>query len=135
MAYEVGDVVDGTVTGIQPYGAFVQLDQTTQGLIHISECRSAFIHHVRDELQVGQKITVMVLDIDQYSGKISLSRRTLIDSDDEVLEYTHTNPHLNKRHHHYWTNQHVDLGFKTIANQKPNMVSEALSRLASDKHK
>ena len=41
IAYRIGMVLEGYVTGIQPYGAFVALDEETQGLIHISEC-----HHV-----------------------------------------------------------------------------------------
>ena len=51
--YRIGMVLDGKVTGIQPYGAFVALDDKTQGLIHISECRHGFIDDIRSYLKVG----------------------------------------------------------------------------------
>ena len=40
MQYRIGQIVEGTITGIQPYGAFVSLDEETSGLIHISEISS-----------------------------------------------------------------------------------------------
>ena len=75
--YEVGDVLTGKITGIQPYGAFVALDEQTQGLVHISEITYGFVKDVGDFLKVGDEITVKVLDIDDKSKKISLSIRVL----------------------------------------------------------
>ena len=48
MDYRIGMVLTGRVTGIQPYGAFVLLDDNTQGLIHISELKHGFISDVSD---------------------------------------------------------------------------------------
>ena len=75
MNYRIGMVLDGKVTGIQPYGAFVALDDKTQGLIHISECRHGFIDDIRSYLKVGQRVKVMIIDIDEYTQKISLPVR------------------------------------------------------------
>lgn len=75
--YEVGDVVTGRVTGIQPYGAFVALDDETQGLIHISEITYGFVKNVEDFLKVGEEVEVKILEIDKKSEKISLSTRAL----------------------------------------------------------
>lgn len=61
---EVGDVLTGKVTGIQPYGAFVALDEYTQGLVHISEITYGFVKDVSDFLSVGDEIQVKVLDVD-----------------------------------------------------------------------
>ena len=133
MAYHIGEIVQGTVTGIQPYGAFVQLDDHTQGLIHISECRSAFIRHVGDELHVGQVIDVMILDIDQYNEKISLSRRSVLDANQKVRT-DRENQRVDNWHHHYWTNQHLNIGFETIADNRDDMVAEALQRLNAHVH-
>lgn len=133
MAYHVGEIVQGTVTGIQPYGAFVQLDDHTQGLIHISECRSAFIRHVGDELHVGQVIDVMILDIDQYNEKISLSRRSVLDANQKVRT-DRENQRVDNWHHHYWTNQHLNIGFETIADNRDDMIAEALQRLNAHVH-
>ena len=133
MAYHIGEIVQGTVTGIQPYGAFVQLDDHTQGLIHISECRSAFIGHVGDELHVGQVIDVMILDIDQYNEKISLSRRSVLDANQKVRT-DRENQRVDNWHHHYWTNQHLNIGFETIADNRDDMIAEALQRLNAHVH-
>lgn len=84
--YEVGDVLTGKVTGIQPYGAFVALDEYTQGLVHISEITYGFVKDVHDYLKVGDDITVKVLEVDDEAKKISLSIRVL-----------HEAPHPKKR--------------------------------------
>jgi len=75
--YKVGDVVTGKVTGIQPYGAFVSLDEETQGLVHISEITYGYVKEVGDFLMVGQEVEVKVLEVDEEAGKISLSIREL----------------------------------------------------------
>ena len=133
MAYHIGEIVQGTVTGIQPYGAFVQLDDHTQGLIHISECRSAFIRHVGNELHVGQVIDVMILDNDQYNEKISLSRRSVLDANQKVRT-DRENQRVDNWHHHYWTNQQLNIGFETIADNRDDMIAEALQRLNAHVH-
>ena len=74
---EVGDVLTGKVTGIQPYGAFVALDEYTQGLVHISEITYGFVKEVSDFLSVGEEIQVKVLEVDPDQKKISLSIREL----------------------------------------------------------
>lgn len=75
--YEVGEVVTGKVTGIQPYGAFVALDDSTQGLVHISEITYGYVKDVSDFLKIGEEIQVKVLDVDEGADKISLSTRAL----------------------------------------------------------
>lgn len=128
MKYRIGEIVPGVVTGIQPYGAFVQLDAEQQGLIHISECRSAFIKQVSDELSIGQHIEVMILDIDEYTNKLSLSRRSVVDRErikKVMLEYKPSD----QRYHHFWTNQHYTFGFATIAEHVNASIEESLERL------
>src|SRR4051812_26535003 len=78
--YEVGEVLTGKVTGIQPYGAFVALDENTQGLVHISEITYGFVKDVHDYLKVGDVINVKVLEVDDDSQKISLSIRVLCEA-------------------------------------------------------
>jgi general stress protein 13 len=73
--FEVGSVITGKVTGIQPYGAFVALDENTQGLVHISEVTHGFVKDINDHLKVGEEVTVKVLSVDEAAGKISLSIR------------------------------------------------------------
>lgn len=72
---EVGSVVTGKVTGIQPYGAFVAIDENTQGLVHISEVTHGFVKDINEHLKVGDEVSVKVLSIDEEAGKIGLSIR------------------------------------------------------------
>lgn len=73
--FEVGQMTEGKVTGIQPYGAFVALDNETQGLVHISEVTHGYVKDINDQLAIGDTINVKILDIDKNSNKISLSIR------------------------------------------------------------
>jgi general stress protein 13 len=75
--FEVGEVISGKVTGVQPYGAFVALDEETQGLVHISEITYGYVKEVSEFLSVGQEVEVKVLEVDGEAGKISLSIRAL----------------------------------------------------------
>lgn len=76
---KVGDVVTGKVTGIQPYGAFVSLDEQTQGLVHISEITYGYVKEVGEFLNLGEAVKVKILEIDDEAGKISLSIRELLE--------------------------------------------------------
>lgn len=71
--YEVGTVVKGKVTGIKPFGAFVALDEETQGLVHISEIAHSYVKDIHDYLSVGDEVNVKVIKVDDR--KISLSIR------------------------------------------------------------
>lgn len=70
---EIGSIVTGKVTGIQPYGAFVALNENTQGLVHISEITHGYVKDINDFLKVGDEIKVKVLSVDEEAGKIGLS--------------------------------------------------------------
>lgn len=74
---KIGDKIKGTISGIQPYGAFVELENGTTGLIHISEIKTGYVEDIRDRLRLGQEVEVQVVDVDEYTDKASLSMRTL----------------------------------------------------------
>lgn len=120
MTYKIGDILKGTITGIQPYGAFVSLDEKTQGLIHVSEIQSGFTKNIHDVLQVGDVLDVQIIDIDEYTKKISLSRRTL------EIKFIQSS-HRKKR---YFTNKNKYIGFQTIDSQLPIWIKEALEMLS-----
>ncbi|WP_172373864.1 S1 domain-containing post-transcriptional regulator GSP13 [Sporosarcina jiandibaonis] len=75
--YEAGEKLTGKVTGIQPYGAFVSLDENTQGLVHISEITYGFVKDVNEFLSIGEEVEVKVLEVNEEAEKISLSIRAL----------------------------------------------------------
>ncbi|MBC8591244.1 S1 RNA-binding domain-containing protein [Wansuia hejianensis] len=74
MPVSVGEVVEGTVTGITNFGAFIQLPEGKSGLVHISEISHDYVEKVADYLKKNQKVKVKVLSISK-DGKISLSIR------------------------------------------------------------
>lgn len=74
MPVSVGEVVEGTVTGITNFGAFIQLPEGKSGLVHISEISHDYVEKVADYLKRDQKVKVKVLSISN-DGKISLSIR------------------------------------------------------------
>ena len=76
MSLEVGAIVEGEVTGITNFGAFVQLPEGKVGLIHISEVSNVYVKDVQDFLKEHDKVKVKVLSIDER-GKIGLSIKQL----------------------------------------------------------
>ena len=72
MEYSVGDIVEGRVTGITNFGAFVSIGEGKQGLVHISEVANTFVRDIREHLTVGQTVRVKLLSVDE-NGRISLS--------------------------------------------------------------
>ena len=72
MSIEVGSVVEGVVTGITNFGAFVELPEGKTGLVHISEVADAYVKDIHDFLSEKDKVKVKVLSIDER-GKIGLS--------------------------------------------------------------
>lgn len=74
MQIEVGAVLEGKVTGITKFGAFVSLPEGKSGLIHISEVANTYVNDVHEFLTEGQSVKVRVLNVGQ-DGKISLSAK------------------------------------------------------------
>ena len=76
MSIQVGSVVEGVVTGITNFGAFVELPGGKVGLIHISEVADVYVRDVKDFLKEKDKVKVKVLSVDDR-GKIGLSIKQL----------------------------------------------------------
>ncbi len=74
MRLEEGALLEGRVTGIMPFGAFVALPEGKSGLIHISEVANTYVSDIHTFLSVGQTVKVRVLKISP-EGKISLSAK------------------------------------------------------------
>lgn len=72
MQIEEGSVLRGKVTGIAPFGAFVELESGKTGLVHISEVSSEYVEDISKHLTQGQSVKVKVMSVDEQ-GKISLS--------------------------------------------------------------
>ena len=72
MGIEVGSILDGKVTGITKFGAFVSLPGNRSGLVHISEIAYSYVNDVHDLLAEGQEVKVKVIGIDD-NNRINLS--------------------------------------------------------------
>ena len=78
MQIEVGAILEGKVTSITKFGAFVELPENRTGMVHISEVSTGFVKEITDHLQENQVIKVKVIEIDQ-NGRINLSIKQLLD--------------------------------------------------------
>ena len=78
MEFGVGSVLEGKVTGITKFGAFVSLPEGKSGLVHISEIAYSYVNDVKDHLKEGQEVKVKVIGLDE-NGRINLSIKKAMD--------------------------------------------------------
>ena len=99
---EVGEVYEGVIRSIMPYGCFVEIMPGRDGLLHISEIDWKRLETVEEAgLQEGDKITVKLLEIDQKTGKYKLSHKVLIPKPEGYVERERRpRPDRNRRNEH-----------------------------------
>ncbi|UFJ40552.1 S1 domain-containing RNA-binding protein [Brevibacillus humidisoli] len=78
MVVEVGSKLEGKVTGITSFGAFVELPGGVTGLVHISEIADTYVKDIHEHLKIGDTVTVKIMNI-QQDGKIGLSIKKAVD--------------------------------------------------------
>lgn len=83
--FKAGDVVEGTVDSIKPYGAFIKLDDGVDGLLHISQISTQRIKHPSAVLTEGQTVKVKILSAQE--GKLSLSMKVLAEQQADKEEH------------------------------------------------
>ncbi len=116
MKYKIGEIVEGKITGIQAYGAFVALDDDTNGLIHISEISDGYVKDITRFVRVGDTVRVKIIDIDESTNQVRLSLKAL---------------HKKRAHgrmgmfSHKATLPESKLGFLSIEKQLPIWIQEA----------
>ncbi|HJR45652.1 MAG TPA: 30S ribosomal protein S1 [Actinomycetota bacterium] len=86
--HAVGDVIEGRVTKLVPFGAFVEVDDAIEGLVHISELADHHVERAEDEVGVHDKVEVKIIDIDLDRRRISLSRKQAMKGAGEPIEVT-----------------------------------------------
>ncbi len=82
--YEIGSIVKGKVSKIASFGAFVELEDGVDGLVHISQISDQRVEKVKDALQPGQEVEARVTKVDREERRIGLSIRALSMTEDEV---------------------------------------------------
>ncbi len=82
--YKVGELVKGKVSKIASFGAFIELEDGVDGLVHISQISDDRVEKVKDVLQVGQEVEARVVKVDRNERRIGLSIRAVNMTEDEV---------------------------------------------------
>ena len=83
MQIETGVIVEGKITGITDFGAFVEIEGGKTGMVHISEVALDFVRDIREHLEIGQQVKCKVVSVSP-EGKISLSIRKALEETGEV---------------------------------------------------
>ena len=117
MKYRTGMIVEGRVTGIQPYGAFVSLDHNASGLIHISEISDGYVKDISSFVQPGDTIKVKIIDFDPRSRQAKLSLK--------ALHRTHARNRRKQYAHSRATLPSMKIGFSSIASSLEGWIQEA----------
>lgn len=114
---KIGDIIDVTITGIQPYGAFASLPDHTSGLIHISEISDKFVRSVENFVRVGDSIRVKVIDIDDKSRQAKLSLKAV-----QTAKRKYKRIYKNQRE----KIQETPLGFQPLQDKLPIWIKQGI---------
>ena len=80
MSLEVGKIVEGKVTGVTGFGAFVDIGEGKRGLVHISEVAREYVENIADYIKEGDTVKVLIVSMED-SGKISLSIKKALEKE------------------------------------------------------
>ncbi len=84
--HQAGEIIDGTVTKLVPFGAFVRVGEGIEGLVHISELSDQHVESPEQVVSVGQQVRVKVVDVDVSRRRISLSTRRVAEEPELLPE-------------------------------------------------
>lgn len=127
MPVSVGEIVEGTVTGITSFGAFVQLPEGKSGLVHISEISHDYVEKVADYLKKDQIIKVKVLSVSK-EGKISLSIRQAKPKTNKPIEIEWNKPDEKQKFMSFEDKLNI---FLKDSNEKMNQIKTRDTRKSS----
>ncbi len=110
-----GRILKGIVTGIEPYGVFVQFDDYYSGLIHISEISDSFVKDPADYVKIGEIINAKIIDVDDQMGHLKLSIKN--------IQYKEKKTTVRRKI------KETSLGFKTLSYCLPFWIQESLKNI------
>lgn len=113
--YKIGQIIEGVITGVKPYGAFVKVDEQTTGLIHISEISDDFVRDINFFVKQGEKIISKVIDVDKENHQLRLSLK--------ALNYSHRKERLKKVQKRSLLPDN-DIGFDSLKEHLPLWIEE-----------
>ncbi len=111
----VGNIVEGKVLKIKPFGAIVLLEDNIQGLVHISQISNSYVQNIDDHLSAGDVVKVKILSVDIPNKKISLSIKDAAEPSASASRPTNRHHHENNQGHQ---NNHEN-SYKPKQNQEP----------------
>ncbi|MGQ5218740.1 S1 domain-containing post-transcriptional regulator Ygs [Staphylococcus equorum] len=124
--YTVGQHIKVRVTGIQPYGAFVETPDNAEGLIHISEIMDDYVHNLKKFLSEGQIVRAKVISIDD-EGKLNLSLK----DNDYFKNYERKKEKQSVLDEIKETEKH---GFQTIKERLPVWIKQSKNAIKDEKN-
>jgi S1 RNA binding domain protein len=128
MSIEVGSKLQGKVTGITKFGAFVELPDGSTGLVHISEVADNYVKDINDHLKVGDQVEVKVINVEK-DGKIGLSIKKAIDKP-EAPQRSRSNSH-SQRPRQSRSNDRNAPKVETFESKMAKFLKESEDRLTS----
>ena len=118
--YKKGSIIEGSVTGIENYGVFVNLDDYQSGLIHISEISHGFVKEVNNYVNLGDTIKVKVVEVDDNSCHVKLSIKD--------IDYRKAKPKKKKI-------EEVGSGFEILRDNLDDWINTKIEEYNIENHK
>ena len=117
MKYQVDSIIEVKVSAIEPYGAFVIIDNNYKGLIHISEINGKYIRNIEDYFNVGDSLHAKILGINEENKQIKLTLKGIKNE-------------LNRKKKNL---SDTRLGFSLLADLLPEWIDEKLKKIEKNK--
>lgn len=121
--YQIGELVIGKVINVKPYAAFLQFDNATQGLLHISEISDSYIRDIDRFVSLGDELRVKILKIDEINGFMRVSLKQVEEKD---FFSTHQNIHRT-------ANEVLKVDFSPLKERLDDWINEAKERMKEGK--
>ncbi|MCT2535861.1 S1 domain-containing post-transcriptional regulator GSP13 [Aquibacillus koreensis] len=122
--FTVGQIIEGKVTGVQPYGVFVALNDEIQGLVHISEVTHGYVKDINEFLSVGDEVKAKILSIDEENKKYSLSIRATQDAPQQ----TENKPKQQPKKQAVAQQGNPEPGFNTLKDKLTDWIKQSEER-------
>lgn len=129
MQLEVGAILEGKVTGITNFGAFVDLGEGKTGMVHISEVAPTFVKEIREYVTENQTVKVKVLSMGQ-DGKISLSMKKAVAPPPRAPHTPRSQPSSGRPGNYEWqSKRHEPASFEDMLSKFKQTSDEKMSAL------
>ena len=117
MKYKIGDIIEGKVVCIKPYGIFIELDKHKCGLVHISEISNKYIYNIGKEIRHNEIVRVKIIDYDDENKRYRLSIKAIHNTIRKEKYYRYSNK----------TKPILSIGFKSLEDNLQRMIKEKLN--------